>query len=79
MTPQGWIFLAYVVVLAAMLFIPVSRLIWVLSVRRLERRLDRPLDDGEREGQRRRARVLTAFVVLLFSLLFNISTVGLPQ
>lgn len=79
MTPQGWIFLAYVFVLAAMLFIPVSRLVWVLSVRRLERRLARPLNDDERLGQRRRARVLTAFVVLVFSLLFNISTVGLPQ
>ena len=66
------------VVLAALLFLPVSRLIWVMSVRRLERRQKRRLEEAEREAQLRRARVLAVIVVLAFSLLFNLQTVGLP-
>ena len=66
------------IVLAALLFLPVSRVIWVMSVRRLERRHKRRLEDAEREAQRRRARVLAVIVVLAFSFLFNLQTVGLP-
>ena len=66
------------VALAALLFLPVSRLIWVMSVRRLERRLRRRLPEAEREAQRRRARAIAVFVVLAFSLLFNLQTVGPP-
>ena len=66
------------VVLAALLFLPVNRLIWVMSVRRLERRQKRRLEEAEREAQLRRARVLAVIVVLAFSLLFNLQTVGLP-
>lgn len=60
-----------VIVLALLLFFPVSNFIWVLSVRRLERKLGKPLTEPERQGQRNRARVIAAFVSLLFSLLFN--------
>lgn len=60
-----------VALLAALLFVPVSRLVWVLSVRRLERRLGQALSDQERLGQRNRARVLAAIVCLVFSALFN--------
>ena len=66
------------VVLAALLFLPVSRLIWVMSVRRLERRQKRRLEEAERDVQLRRARVLAVVVVLAFSFLFNLQTVGLP-
>ena len=62
--------------LAALLFLPVSRLIWVMSVRRIERRLGSALPETERGAQLRRARVLAVFVVLAFSFLFNLQTLG---
>ncbi|HSS64083.1 MAG TPA: hypothetical protein VLS27_06585 [Gammaproteobacteria bacterium] len=60
-----------VIVLALLLFFPVSQFIWVLSVRRLERKLGKALSEQERLGQRNRARVIAVFVSLVFSLLFN--------
>ncbi len=65
-------------VLAALLFIPMVRLIWVLSVRRLERKTARTLSDDERRGQRLRARFIAALVVVPFSALFNYQIMGLP-
>ncbi len=66
------------VVLSALLFLPVSRLIWVLRVRRLERGRKRLLEDAERQAQLRRARVIAVPVVLAFSFLFNLQTLGPP-
>lgn len=67
-----------VVVLAALLFVPVSRLVWVLSVRRLERKRGEVLDDTERRGQRVRARIVGLALVIAFALLFNAATLGVP-
>lgn len=67
-----------VVVLAALLFLPVSRLIWVLSVRRLERKRGETLADPERGGQRVRARLVGLLLVILFALLFNAAMLGVP-
>nr|VFJ85942.1 MAG: hypothetical protein BECKLFY1418B_GA0070995_10012 [Candidatus Kentron sp. LFY]VFJ99789.1 MAG: hypothetical protein BECKLFY1418A_GA0070994_110512 [Candidatus Kentron sp. LFY]VFK24018.1 MAG: hypothetical protein BECKLFY1418C_GA0070996_11643 [Candidatus Kentron sp. LFY] len=69
-------FLGSVIVLALLLFFPVSRLMWVLSVRRLERKLGREGTDEERRGQLSRARFLAVFVVSIFSLLFNYHLLG---
>ncbi len=71
-------FIVWVVLLAALLFWPMSKLIWVLSVRRLQRKLARELDARELDGQLNRARVISAFVSLLFAFLYNLSTIGLP-
>jgi hypothetical protein len=71
-------FVIWVVVLAALLFWPMSKLIWVMSVRRLQRKLARELDENEIAGQMNRSRVISAFVSLLFSFLYNLSTIGLP-
>ncbi len=76
-------FILWVLLLAALLFWPMSKLVWVLSVRRLQRKLARPLDEKEVAGQRARARVISVFVSLLFSFLYNsflhnASTIGLP-
>jgi len=60
-----------VLVLALLLFWPASRLVWVLSVRRLERKLGQTLSKEERDGQLARARFLAAILCLAFSLLFN--------
>ena len=67
-----------VIVLAAALFFPVSRLIWVLSARRLSARMDRELSEQELRGQRRRARWLAAPVCLIFSALFTFQLLKPP-
>jgi hypothetical protein len=71
-------FYLWVILLAALLFYPVSKLIWVLSVRRLQRRLQRELTEEEIKGQLNRARFITVFLVLFFSWLYNIYTLGPP-
>jgi hypothetical protein len=60
-----------VLLLASLLFWPASKLVWVLSVRRLERKSGRTLAAEERAGQLVRARLLAAILGLAFSLLFN--------
>ena len=57
--------------LATLLWIPASRLVWTLSVRRLERRTARQLDAMELAGQKRRAGVIAFIVVIPFAFLFN--------
>ena len=71
-------FLLSVVVLALLLFFPISKLIWVFSVRRLQRKLKRELNETEIAGQMSRARFLSVFMSLLFSFLFNLNLMGLP-
>jgi hypothetical protein len=73
-----WYFFISVIVLAVLLFFPLSKLIWVLSVRRLQRKLNRELNDTELAGQMTRARFVSIFVSLLFSYLFNLNLIGLP-
>jgi hypothetical protein len=60
-----------VAVLAALLFLPVTRLVWVLAVRRLERKLGHELSPAERDGQLNRARFIAVLLCVIFSLLFN--------
>ena len=72
------IFILWVVLLAALLFWPMSKLVFVLSVRRLQRKLGRELDAREIAGQLNRARVIGMFVSLIFSYLYNLNTIGLP-
>lgn len=71
-------FLGWSALLAAMLFIPVSKLVWTLSVRRQERKLGRKLDQGEISGQLRRARFITFFLVIPFAVFFNANVFGSP-
>lgn len=73
MTMTYWI---WVVVLAALLLWPVSKLIWVLSVRRMQRRLGRELSQEEIDGQRNRAWFIAVFICVVFSLIYNYQTVG---
>lgn len=60
-----------VIVLALLIYLPTSKLIWVWSVRRLERRLQRQLSEEERGGQLNRARFIGAILALVFSWGFN--------
>lgn len=57
--------------LAALLFVPVSRLIWVMRVRALERRNGRPSSLEERARERRRARLWAGLIAITFAFLFN--------
>lgn len=65
-------FFGSVAVLAVLLFFPVSRLVWILSIRRKERKLQRGLTGDEIAGERSRARFIAIPMVALFSFLFNL-------
>ena len=71
-------FLLWVLALAVLLVWPVSRLVWVLSVRRMQRKLARELEADEVRGQRRRAWIVAIVLSLLFSWVYNASRLGLP-
>ncbi|MDH3580318.1 MAG: hypothetical protein OEM91_06795 [Hyphomicrobiales bacterium] len=71
-------FLGWSALLAAMLFIPVSKLVWTMSVRRQEKKLERKLGEEEVQGQLRRARFITFFLVVIFALIFNYNMFGFP-
>ena len=71
-------FFGWSALLAVMLFFPVSKLVWTLSVRRQERKRKRKLDDAELSGQMQRARFITFFLVVVFALMFNANIFGFP-
>ena len=71
-------FLLWVFLLAVLLFWPVSRLIWTFSVRRKQRKLKKELDEQEILAQKQRAYIISAVVCVVFSFLYNLSTLGLP-
>jgi hypothetical protein len=71
-------FLGWSALLAAMLFFPVSKLVWTLSIRKQEKKLNRKLDEAEVTGQLQRARFITFFLVVIFALLFNGNIFGFP-
>ncbi len=78
MNPTGLFFTASVIVLTLLLFFPVSRLIWVLSIRRLEKKTRQTLTPAERQQQLNRARIIALLIALIFSLFFNINILGIP-
>lgn len=68
----------WIVLLTAALFWPVSNLIWTFSVRRKQRKLKQDLDEHEIMAQKKRARFLAVIVCFMFSVIFNLSRLGLP-
>ena len=78
MCPEYLWFFGWSAVLAAMLFFPVSKLVWTLSTRRQERKRQRKLTEAEVSGQLQRARFITFFLVIVFALLFNGNIFGFP-
>ncbi len=69
-------FIGSVLLLAALLYLPVSKMVWVLSVRRLQRKASRELSQTEIQGQLNRARIISIVLVLIFSYLFNLNLGG---
>jgi hypothetical protein len=68
-----------VLVLAGLLFIPASKLIWVMSVRRLQRKTGHELNDSEIQGQKNRARIIALVLVAVFSWFFNLNLLGVSH
>jgi len=64
-------YVATSVVLALLLYVPVSRLIRVLGIRRLCEKAGRPATEAEEQVQRRRARVLAALIAVAFAFVYN--------
>ena len=60
-----------VFLLSLLLYFPVNKLIYVLSVRRLEKKTSSKLTNIELKGQLTRSRVISIILVVLFSVLFN--------
>ena len=73
------VFILWVLLLAGLLFWPLSKLVFVLSVRRLQRKLARDLNDTEVASQMNRARIIGVFLSVVFSYLYNLSTIGMPD
>ena len=76
MVSRDTFFVLSVVALTLLLVWPVGRLIWVLSVRRLQKRLARPLEAAELAGQKKRAYLVAVFVCLAFSLIYHLSVLA---
>jgi hypothetical protein len=62
-----------VIILTLLLYYPVNKLIFVLSVRRLEKKTGKNLSKMEKSGQLKRSRFISIILILLFSCLFNIN------
>ncbi len=68
---QTTVYWLWVVALTLALLYPAGKLIWVMSVRRLQRKLQRELSAAEIEGQKGRAYFIAILVCAAFSMLFN--------
>ena len=62
-----------VIILALLLYYPVNKMIFFLSVRRLERKIGKQLNDDQKNGQLKRSRFISIILILFFSCLFNIN------
>ena len=60
-----------ILILAAAPYIPVNKLIWVLSVRRIEKKSKSKLNEYQRNLQKNRSRFISILLVFIFSYLFN--------
>ena len=62
-----------VIILILLLYYPVNKLIFVLSVRRLERKFGKQLNSHQKSGQLKRSRFISIILIIFFSCLFNIN------
>jgi len=68
-----------VALLALLLFFPVNKLIWVMSIRRLQKKQGHELSIEEMDGQKTRARFIAVLLVTIFSWFFNLQLLGTPN
>jgi|TARA_B100001142_G_C14315689_1_gene648392 hypothetical protein len=70
--PSELFYLLSVTFLALLLYYPVNKLIFILSVRRYEKKIGNSLSDEELRGQLIRSRFITIILIIFFSSLFNL-------
>lgn len=74
---MNYLLLGSILLLALLLFIPVSKLIWILSVRRMETKLGGvELSEIELQAQLKRARFISSPLTLVFSWFFHAHVLG---
>lgn len=73
---QYWLWVA---ILTAALFLPAAKLIWVLSIRRLEKKLGHDMDHRERLAQQNRARFIALLLCFIFAALFNFQSLQMAH
>jgi len=66
--------LLWTAILALALFLPVRKLIWVLTVRRAQRRAD--IDDAERQRLKQRAGITAALLCFVFAYFYTATLLG---
>lgn len=71
--PSELFYLLSVTFLALLLYYPVNKLIFILSVRRYEKKIGNSLSDEELRGQLIRSRFITIILIIFFSSLFNLN------
>ena len=67
----NYFYIVSVIVLVLLLYTPVNKMIYVLSVRRLSRKINSNLSETQLKGQLIRSRFITIIVLFIFSCLFN--------
>ena len=67
----NYFYIVSVIVLVLLLYIPVNKMIYVLSVRRLSRKINSNLSETQLKGQLIRSRFITIILLFIFSCLFN--------
>ena len=72
--PSELFYLLSVTFLALLLYYPVNKLIFILSVRRYEKKIGNSLSDEELRGQLIRSRFITIILIIFFSSLFNLNS-----
>jgi hypothetical protein len=70
-------YLISVILLIVLLFYPVNKLIFVLSIRRLEKKIGKSLNKEEKSGQLKRSRFISLVLLIIFSCLFNINLINI--
>ncbi|MDG4574930.1 MAG: hypothetical protein P9C36_05210 [Defluviicoccus sp.] len=60
----------WTIALGGLLFYPTRQLLWVMSVRRLERQLGKPSSEEERGALKRRTAVTAALLCFVFSVAY---------
>jgi len=71
--PSELFYLLSVMFLAILLYYPVNKLIFILSVRRYEKKIGDSLNEKELKGQLTRSRFISIILIVIFSSLFNLN------
>ena len=66
----GWYWIT-TILLAVLLFFPITKFVWVVRVRRFERKEGRTATEAEREKLKKSARFISAAIAVTFAFLYN--------